>query len=167
MTVKTEEIKKEVTETVTKYVAKDGTEFNSDVQCLGYEETVKCVFGERLKGVKVPIKKDGMFEKGLDCLLDDGMARSDYYKIVFKTEDDIKNFIGYAVVNNTAQASDKYNTYRLSFNELKVGVTYLYVEIPDCDYSFITSYEKIMSSLKSGWDFLMEEEKKEEEKKGE
>lgn len=164
MTVKTEEIKKEVTETVTKYVAKDGTEFNSDVQCLGYEETVKCVFGERLKGVKVPISKDDMFEKGLDCLLDDGMSRSDYYKVIFKTEDDIKNFIGYAVANDTAQASDKYNSYRLSFNELKVGVTYLYVEIPDCEYSYITSYEKIMSSLKSGWNFLMEDEKKEEEK---
>ncbi len=167
MTVKTEEIKKEVTETVTKYVASDGTEFRSESLCREYEETLPCIFKTRLKDCSVNIDKDDMYKKGLDCLLDDGCSRTDYTKFTPKTDEDLNNLIGYLKSTKTFLGKNTdWNVVRLGLDELKVGETYLYIQIDECEYSYITSLEKIKSVLTSGWNFLMEDEKK-EEKKGE
>jgi len=157
-------IEKKVAETVTRYVAKDGTEFNREEDCLRYEQTMGCVFKTRLRGIMTHISKEGMWEKGLDCLFDDGCARSEYYKITPETEEDINNLVGYLQSTNASEGHEKYNTVRLNFNELKVDETYLFVYIADCEYSFITSLDRLTETIKSGWNFLMEDEKNEEEK---
>jgi len=167
MTVKTEEIKKEVTETVTKYVAQDGTVFYRESLCREYEETLPCIFKTRLKDCAINIDKENMYRYGLDYVLDSGYGRSDYTKFTPKTEEDLKNLIGYLKACNLCEPCEDYNTILLRLDELKVGETYLFFEIDDSEYTYITSFDKLLKALKSGWNFLMEEEKKEEEKKGE
>lgn len=164
MTVKTEEIKKEVTETVTKYVATDGTEFNVESLCREYEGTLPCIFKTRLKNCAVDIDKENMYRYGLDCILDDGYGRSDYTKFTPKTEEDLKNLIGYLKARNLVEPSRDYNCSWLRLDELKIGETYLFVVVDDSEYTYITSFDKLSKVLKSGWDFLMEDEKNEEEK---
>lgn len=80
------EIVKEITQTVSTFIANDGTEFNTEQACLAHEREIA-------DGVRL-VKMERIFgEKIVDFVADWCLGYGQWYKAKIKTEEDLVDFL--------------------------------------------------------------------------
>lgn len=164
MTRQTKEIEKTIKETVTMFIASDGTEFTSEEQCKTYEESAIYALKIRLAEVMKKVDRTIVINKGIDAIVDDWRSEADYWTIKFENDSQIKDFIAYQKAenfycgNNTEWSEKEENAEKVAcwypekFGDLKVGVSYLYLERDD--WSVIISKEKFLKCFENGWNAI-------------
>ena len=165
MTKQTKEIERTVKEMVTKFIADDGTEFNSENECKLYEESAAFAIKTRIKDVLQRLDDKAVYHNGLDAILDDWRCEADYYAIKFENEEQIKDFIALCKANkwelgNNGDWSEN-NAERLKyyfaerFKDLKVGVQYVLL-VHENEWGAIASKEKLLECIEHGFDSLFD-----------
>lgn len=165
----TKEIERTVKETKTFYIANDGEEFYSETECKNYEESALYALKKRLTDVLVKVE----YKDGIDSLVDDWNGCGTYYSLKFKNEQQIKDFISYCNLHlegvscnyktfNNEEEKKAYRekiskTFYVLYEELKPNVQYLFMEREG--WGKITSYDKLISSVKESWKEIFEQKK--------
>ena len=88
------------TETITTYVAADGTEFNNREACEKYEQSYLCAIMSKIKAITIK-------ETGEYSLFEAGSDDHTCYVVIPKTPQDITNILQmHSAINNTSTPTD-------------------------------------------------------------
>ena len=155
---------KEVTkvEQVTIYVANDGTEFCSKDECERYEDSAAYALKIRLKEVMKPLDYKKYDYNGMNQLINGGMGDSAYYSVIFKTENQIKDFIAYMKVKDyTVERNSVWCEehpekvgYVLGLKYSDLELNRLYICVVRYDYVIITNYDRVIEVARHAFDDL-------------
>lgn len=141
-----EERTKEIvtTQDYTVYIANDGTEFKSKEECQKYDDGATCAYKTLLSKVMKPIKGSfnyndtqnhpeliNPYKNIIDDIFEDGRRECEYYTFKPQSEENIKNFLALAKVQNATARGNSYEKEVVNpfvqFEQLEIGKDYIII----------------------------------------
>lgn len=149
-------------EDYTVFIAQDGTEFTSEMECTQYEQGAECAYKTLLKDVLIPLwgsfdyqaKPDqkNPYKNIIDDIFDDGRRECKYYIFKPRKDEDIKNFIALLNVQNASvRATGWYENIDNPFTQLdklKNGYDYIIINYEDSNFYHIIEAEQFSEAIK-------------------
>lgn len=144
------------------FIAKDGTEFTSEMGCVEYETGAECAYKTLLKEALTPLwgsfdypknpDQKNPYKNIIDDIFDDGRRECKYYIFKPRKGEDIKNFIALLDVQNASvRASSWYDNIDNPFTQLdklKNGYDYIIINYEDSNFYHIIEAEQFSEAIK-------------------
>lgn len=149
-------------EDYTVFIAQDGTEFTSEMECTQYEQGAECAYKTLLKEVLTPLwgsfdyprnpEQDNPYKNIIDDIFEDGRRECKYYVFKPRKSEDIKNFIALLNVQNASvRASGWYENIDNPFTQLdklKTGYSYIIINYGESVFYQIIEAEQFSKAIK-------------------
>lgn len=149
-------------EDYTVFIAQDGTEFTSEMECAQYEKGAECAYKTLLKEILTPLwgsfdykvspEQQNPYKNILDDIFDDGRRECKYYIFKPRKGEDIKNFIALLNVQNASvRATGWYENIDNPFtklDKLKNGYDYIIINYEESNFYHIIEAEQFSEAIK-------------------
>lgn len=162
MITETRTKEKVIKENYTVFIAQDGTEFTSEMECTQYEQGAECAYKTLLKDVLTPLwgsfayprnpEQDNPYKNIIDDIFEDGRRECKYYVFKPRKGEDIKNFIALLKVQNASiRATGWYENIDNPFTQLdklKNGYDYIIINYEESNFYHIIEAEQFSEAIK-------------------